>query len=309
MKTDHVLIIGFGGPEKPEDVRPFLQQVTRGISIPEARLKIVEHHYEAIGGASPYNRYTFQLVEKLKSELSRNASALPVFVGMRNWHPFLKETLSEIKRQGFQKGLALILAPHRSDASFEKYIRNLEEAKKDTAAEIEYEYLPPWFDHPLWIKAQAEQARKIYNRLSQKEKEKTHLFFTAHSIPVQMASQSKYVEEIKISSAFVAKELGHASWSVAYQSRSGNPRDPWLEPDILAEIQTLPDKGIETAMLIPIGFLCDNAEVLYDLDIEAHAQAQKSGLRYLRSSTVMDHPLFVQMLRELIQKHSLAAIP
>lgn len=298
MNFDHVLVIGFGGPEKPEEVRPFIQEVSRGFNIPEARLKEVERHYEAIGGRSPYNELTFKLVSQLEESLKRNRFRVPVFVGMRNWRPFLKETISEIKKRGFKKGVGVILAPHRSEVSFERYLKNVEEARRAAGAEeIEYKYLPSWHAHPLFIQAEAELVGKIYDPLTAEEKSSTHLLFTAHSIPVAMAGKSRYVEEIKESCSLAARALQVSHWSLVYQSRSGSPREPWLEPDILSVIK---GTGFKTVLLVPIGFLCDNAEVLYDLDLEANEAAGKSGIRYLRAPTVAGHPKFTALLTELI---------
>ncbi len=301
---DHILFIGFGGPEKPEDVWPFLKEVTRGIPIPEERLKDVAHHYEAIGGSSPYNRYTLKLLQKIQENLESKDIALPVFLGMRNWHPFLKDTLAEIERKGYEKGLGIILAPHRSDTSFEKYLRNLEEAKTLAKAEnIQYEFLRPWFDHKGFIEAQTDEVQKILDPLNAEEKAKTYVIFSAHSIPVEMAGKSRYVEEFHISSQRVARELKIENWNIAYQSRSGNPRQPWLEPGVVAVLRGLSNKGFKNVLLVPVGFLSDNAEVLYDLDIEAKQEAEKCGLKYLRASTVMDHPLFAKMFADLIAEH------
>ena len=303
MDFDHLLVIGFGAPEKREDVPEYLRIVTRGVPVPEERLKEVARHYEAIGGGSPYNQYTQGLVEVIKQKLFDRAISLPVFLGMRNWRPFMKETMAEIKAKGFRKGIGIVLAPHRCDASWEKYLGTVEEAQKAVQAEIEYEYLRPWHDHPGFTEAQAEQIKKIYDDLSPSEIAETHLLFSAHSIPVEMAQKSKYEAEIKASSERVARELNHKNWSIAYQSRSGSPKQPWLEPDVSSVMGELAASGAKTVLVVPIGFLCDNAEVLYDLDIEAREKAEKAGLRYLRASTVMGHPKFAGMFAELVQEH------
>lgn len=308
MEFDHLLVIGFGAPEKQADIPEFLRIVTRGTPVPESRLQEVAQHYKAIGGGSPYNRYTLRLVEAIKQKLRLRAAALPFFVGMRNWHPFLKDTVREIKAGGFKKGLGIILAPHRSDASWDKYIRAVEEAKRETGADIEYEYLAPWHYHPGFIGAQADFVRKAAaDRLSPEANafggDDLHLLFTAHSIPVEMAERSKYAEEFNTTSRLVAHALNHPRWSVAYQSRSGRPDQPWLEPDVNSVILKLAAEGAKTVLLVPVGFLCDNAEVLYDLDLEAKAVAEKAGIRYLRASTVMDHPEFSGMLAALIREH------
>ncbi len=307
---DHVLIIGFGGPTRREDIRPFLEHVARGRNIPEERLKEVLHHYERVGGFSPYNAYTFQLAEKLKTALQAEGAALPVFVGMRNWHPFLDETLSEIKIRGLKRGAGIILAPHHCETSYERYIQNVDEARKAVGAvETQYQYLKPWHDHPLFVQAQADEVKKILDTLSPAEQKRAHFLFSAHSIPLDMPGCTRYQEEFRQSSTLVSSELGLSRWSIAYQSRSGNPRQPWLEPDVVSVIKQLAEKGEKRVVLVPVGFLCDNVEVLYDLDVEAKEEAQKAGIHYLRARTVADHPKFVSMLKTLILEASLAPNP
>ncbi len=305
MGFDHILLIGFGGPARPEDVLPFLQVVTKGTNVPEARLREVAHHYEQTGGFSPYNEHAFRLADRLRKSLEAEGIALPVFIGMRNWHPFFKETLLQISQKGLKKGIGVILAPHRSYSSFEKYTASLEEAQKETGtASIRYDYLGPWHTHPLFIAAQADHVRKILDPLDPREKEATQLIFCAHSIPSQIAGISRYAEEFKESSACVARQLKHDAWTTAYQSRSGPPSQPWLEPDIGNVIRDLKKKGWRRAVVVPVGFLFDHTEVLYDLDLEAKNDAREAGIEFQRASTVMDHPKFVTMFIELIKERA-----
>lgn len=293
-KFDHVLLIGFGGPEKAEDVWPFLLEVTRGTRIPEERLKDVLHHYELVGGASPYN----SAVRKLESgllEMLAHTLELPVFTGMKNWHPFMKDTLLKIQKRGFSKGIGVVLAPHRSDASWDKYLRCVEEAKAEAGVNIEYEYIHAWHDHPGFTVPYAEAVKKTI-----KDKLKTYVIFCAHSIPVEMAAKSNYAQEFKESSHLAAKEAGIFSWGIAYQSRSGSPKQPWLEPDVCSVISEIDTERFSEVLLVPIGFLCENVEILFDLDIEAKDAAEKKGLVYRRSPTVMEHPRFISLLNERI---------
>lgn len=295
MKADHVLLVGFGGPSRSEEIGPFLQEVTRGTRIPEERLGEVESHYRQIGGTSPYPAAVASVANRLRESLMSKGVELPVFVGMRNWHPFLKDVLNEIKTQGKRRGIAMVLAPHRSEASFGRYLKSVEEAKKACSMDgvgYECEYVPSWHEHPDFIEAQAAQIRKVYVQ-------ETFLVFTAHSIPVEVAKKSRYEEEFRMSSALVAKALGHSGWDVAYQSRSGRPTEAWLEPGVHDLLQKLSKQGEKTVTFVPIGFVCDNAEILYDLDIEAKEEAQRLGLRYLRAPTVADHPQFIRLLTEL----------
>ncbi|MBI3083006.1 MAG: ferrochelatase [Candidatus Omnitrophica bacterium] len=299
---DHLLVIGFGGPPRPEDVKPFPEAVTRGLGIPAARLAEVARHYEETGGCSPYNAYASRLVERLAGRLGEMHVSVPLFLGMRNWHPLLSETMRAITRQGLQRGVGVILAPHRCDSSFEQYLKNVEDAKAEASApDLHYEYLKPWHDHPLFIQAQADEVRKVFTRIEPPARSGVHLLFSAHSIPIEMARRSRYEEEVGASSRLVAEELQAASWSLAYQSRSGNPRQPWLEPDVPSALRQLKGQGKRDVLLVPIGFLSDHTEVLYDLDVEARREAERLGLRCVRASTVMDHPQFITMLAQLIE--------
>ena len=306
MSIDHLLVIGFGGPPRPEDVQPFLEYVTRGLSIPAERLAEVAHHYEVTGGGSPYNECAFQLFDKLREQLREADVTLPCFIGMRNWHPFLQDTIREIHQRRLQRGLGVVLAPHRSYSSFDQYCKNVEDAKAEAGAQaVRYEYLRPWHAHPCFVEAQADEVRKVWERFSPNERAATHLVFSAHSIPIEMAQRCRYEEEFRTSSRLVAERLNHPSWSLAYQSRSGNPRQPWLEPDVVSVLRQLKEAGKRDAILIPIGFLSDHTEILYDLDVEAREEAGRLNLGYHRASTVMDHPAFVRMLTQLIQENLL----
>ncbi|HUI26468.1 MAG TPA: ferrochelatase [Candidatus Kryptonia bacterium] len=299
---DSVLLIAFGGPTSLEEVRPFLANVTRGRPIPPARLDIVAHHYELIGGRSPLNDLTFRQADALAAELHAHGSALPTFVGMRNWHPFLHETLAEMAARGHRRAIGLILSPQQNEAGWDRYQQDVITAQTAVGARApEVVYAPPWADHPLFIAAVAEQTATALARLTTSERSATHVIFTAHSVPVAMANASPYVAQIESGARAVAGRLGLADWSVAYQSRSGNPRDPWLEPDVGDALKALAGRGVRSCVVTPIGFVCDHVEVLYDLDIEARAVAEGLGIRFERASTVNDHPIFIRMLAELVR--------
>ena len=298
---DAVLLIAFGGPTAPDEIRPFLANVTRGRSIPPDRLEAVAHHYDAIGGRSPLNELTNRQADALATELRSHGRGLPVFVGMRNWHPFLHETLAEMAGHGHRRALGLILSPQQSEAGWTRYQHDVAAARAVVGARApEVMYAPQWSQHPLFISAVTAQTAAALERLSPPERDIVHLFFTAHSVPVQMAAGSPYVEQIERGAGAVAAKLGLKDWSVAYQSRSGNPRDPWLEPDIGDAINALAGRGVRSCVVTPIGFVCDHVEVLYDLDIEARGIADQLGIRFERARAVNDHPLFIQMLADLV---------
>lgn len=310
MRFDHVLLVGFGGPSRPEDVEPFLAHVTRGLRIPAERLAQVRQNYARIGGASPYNAHAARLAERLAARLREDGHVLPVFVGLRNWHPFLSEVLGPIARSGRRRGVGVILAPHRSPTSFEQYQHNVDEARaRASAGGVTYDYVGPWHDHPLFIQAQAEEAARVLDAVPAGERADVHLLCSAHAIPVAMAQRCRYVEEVETSCRLVAQRLQHPRWSVAYQSRSGRPEEPWLEPDVYAAIRGLRARGASRVLLVPIGFLFDHTEVLYDLDVAAREEAERAGLAYLRAPTVMDHPQTPALFSRLIQARLRGSAP
>lgn len=300
-----VLLIGYGGPEKPEDVIPFLKNVARGFSIPEDRLKEVAHHYELIGGRSPLNELTEKQAKKLERFLSENGHEIPIFIGMRNWHPFISDSVKKIADLGVSRAIGVIMALHQCDASWEKYQRDVSEAVAGAGAEIEFVYTCPLFNNPLFIESSANQIRKCFENISDEELESTKLIFTAHSIPVKMAEVSPYISQFERSARSVAENLRHKNWMIAYQSRSGSPSVPWLEPDVCDIIEELGNKGIRNIVVQAIGFVCDHVEVLYDIGIEARETAEKAGVKLHIAKTVNDDDLFIKAIRDEVVKHIL----
>ncbi len=295
---DAVLLIAFGGPEQPEDVLPFLENVVRGRSVPPERLAEVAGHYEAIGGRSPLNELTYRQLRALVAALHEAGTPLPAYVGMRNWHPFLADTIRQIHADGVHRVIGLIMAPQQSDSSFEKYQRNVSEAMAEAQVELEVAYPEPFFDHPLFIEANADRVAEC---LAQLEAPETTLVFTAHSVPLDDPHHQRYAEQVMASARAVAQQLNHVHWQVAYQSRSGRPQDPWLEPDLNDTLHALHHRGVRSVVVQPIGFVCDHVEVLYDLDHEAAATAQELGLKLLRARTVHDDPKFIRALVDSVR--------
>jgi ferrochelatase len=300
-KCDSVLMVGFGGPTRPEEVRPFLDNVLRGRPVPRERYEAVVHHYELLGGKSPYNDLTTRQANALRVELARKNIDAPVAVGMRNWNPYVADSMRELTQRGARRVLAFILAAHRCEASWERYQQTVRDAQAALGGSVpEIVYPEPWHDHPLFIRAVASRTREALSRLDATARRDARLIFTAHSIPVAMAEASRYVEQLTESARMVASDLGVVAWQFAYQSRSGNPREPWLEPDINDTIRNL---ASDVAVVVPIGFLCDHVEVLYDLDIEAAQIAREMGIRIERAPTVGDHPLFIEMMASIVRGH------
>jgi len=300
--VDSVLLVAFGGPTAPHEIRPFLEIVTRGRGIPAARLEEVAHHYEQMpGGRSPLAELTFAQARGLQQTLAQAGLALPVFVGMRNWHPFLHETLAEMTGKGVRRALAIILSPLRTEASWDRYMQDVAEARVRVADAPEVGFAPPWFESSRFVAAVADRARAALGEVPPDARASTPLVFTAHSVPRAMADVSPYASDLTAATRAVVRRLGHARWSVAYQSRSGSPRQPWLEPDIGDVLRRLGADGERHVVVVPIGFVCDHVEVLYDLDIEARRVADGAGLSLHRAAAVNDHPEFVAMLADLVR--------
>jgi len=300
--VDSVLLVAFGGPTARHEIRPFLEIVTRGRGIPAGRLEEVAHHYEQMpGGRSPLTELTFAQARGLEQALAQAGPALPVFVGMRNWHPFLHETLGEMAGKGARRALGIILSPLRTEASWERYMQDVAEARARVARAPEVGFAPAWFEYPRFVAAVADRTRAALGEIPDDARASTPLVFTAHSVPVAMAEASPYVSDLTAAARAVARRLGHARWSVAYQSRSGSPRESWLEPDVTSVLRRLAADGERHAVVVPIGFVCDHVEVLYDLDVEARRVAAAAGLSLHRAAAVNDHPEFIAMLAELVR--------
>jgi ferrochelatase len=303
MPYDAVLLIAFGGPEKMEDVRPFLANVTKGRPVPPQRLEAVVQHYELFGGRSPLNEITFRQAEALQIALVQTGQRLPVYVGMRNWRPYLHETLARMADEGVKHALGVILSAQQSEAGWDRYQQNVAQAREQVGERAPtITYAPGWHDHPLFVAAVTDLTRQAFERLSEGRRSTTPLVFTAHSVPTALPSTTLYVKQIEESARLVAAKLLHDHWSIAYQSRSGDPRTPWLEPDIGAVLRKLVTEGAGDVIVSPIGFVCDHIEVLYDLDTEARQIAEQHGLNFIRAGTVNDHPLFIQMLAEVVHR-------
>ena len=301
--VDAVLLIAFGAPTAPEEIRPFLQIVARGRRISPERLEEVAHHYERMpGGRSPLKELTDRQAAGLRQALARAGRRLPVFVGMRNWHPFLNETLAAMAAAGHRRGLGIILSPFRSEASWERYMKDVADARLEVADAPEVAFAPPWAQHPKFVAAAAACVRAALHAVPAAELAETPVVFTAHSIPRTMAEASPYAADFTSTARTVAAAVGVERWSIAYQSRSGSPGDPWLEPDIGHVVQHLAGAGTRHVVVMPLGFVCDHVEVLFDLDIEARELAAAHGLALHRAPAVNDHPEFIAMLADLVQR-------
>jgi len=289
---DAVLVLSFGGPEKPDDVMPFLENVLRGRNVPRERMLTVAEHYHHFDGKSPINDHARALIAELREELDAHGPRLPIYWGNRNWHPFLAETVRQMKADGVRRALAFVTSIFSSYSGCRQYLEDINRARAEVEGAPEIHKLRKFYNHPLFIEAQAEEVRTALGGRG------ARLIFTAHSVPVYMAETSDYVKQIQESCRLVAEQVGIADWRLVYQSRSGPPTQPWLEPDI-ADVVRQTDRGTELAV-VPIGFVSDHIEVIYDLDTELQAIAHERGINLMRAPTVGVHPKFVQMIRELI---------
>src|SRR5262245_21193299 len=299
-----VLLISFGGPMGPADVRPFLDNVLRGRRVSPERKEEVAHHYEQFGGVSPLTELTMRQARALETALRARGLPLPVHVGMRNWHPYLTDTLEAMSRGGVRRAIGLISAAQRSYSGCLQYRENVRDARQAVAdkgtAPPEIVYVADWHEHPGFIEANVEHIRRTIDRLPPDRRDPARLVFTAHSIPVSMAKEYPYEEQLRASAALIAAAAGRADWALVYQSRSGRPGDPWLEPDVCDYLQAEREKGLDTVVLSPVGFLCDHVEVLYDLDVEAAEACREAGIAMSRAEAVNVHPRFIDALADAV---------
>jgi protoporphyrin/coproporphyrin ferrochelatase len=299
-----VLIVSFGGPQGMADIRPFLANVLRGRRIPPERVEEVAHHYESFGGVSPITGLTRQQAQGLQQRLASAGVPLPVYVGMRNWHPLIPDTLREMSEAGVRRAIGVVTAAQHSYSSCQQYRENVAEARAALRAsgrpDVDITWIDSWFDHELFVEANAAHVRDALARLPADLQPRARLIFTAHSIPTEMAEASQYRQQLHAGATKVAERAGMRDWVLAYQSRSGRPQDPWLEPDICDYLRREGAAGLQAAVICPIGFVCDHVEVLWDLDREAAAVCGEIGVPMARAEAVNADPRFIEMLADLV---------
>lgn len=304
---DAVLLLAFGGPGDKNEIRPFLERVLAGRRVPAGRIEEVAHHYEALGGRSPLPDITNLQARALADILKQLGLDVPVYVGFRHSTPYILEALAAMSAEGVARSLGFILSSHHTEASWESYQKNVADARAGLGDAPAVDYCPGWHDHPLFIETWVDQIEDELEKIAPERRRDAALIFTAHSIPTAMAARSPYVAELEASCRLVAAGLGHTRWSLAYQSRSGDPREPWLEPDIGGALREAAREEAEDVIVAPIGFVADHVEVLYDLDIEAKAIAKEIGLEFYRAIAPNDHPLFIRMIADVVEKQFMTA--
>lgn len=302
--ADAILVVSFGGPDGPNDVMPFLENVTRGRGVPRERLEEVAQHYLHFGGKSPINDQNRELLAKLRTLLDREGPHIPVYWGNRNWHPLLADTMRQMKADGITRIFAFVTSAYSSYSSCRQYLENLAQAKKDANfEELEILKLRVYYNHPGFIEPNVDHAREALAQLPS-----GRLIFTAHSIPLAMAQGSEYQSQLQEASRLVAEACGKHEFDLVWQSRSGPPSVPWLEPDILDYLHAIHGRGAREVVIVPIGFVSDHLEVLYDLDTEAQNLCKELGMRMVRAKTAGTDDRFIAMIRELVLER-MGAVP
>jgi protoporphyrin/coproporphyrin ferrochelatase len=302
MNYDSVLVTSFGGPEQPADVMPFLENVLRGKNVPRERMLEVAEHYYHFGGKSPINDQNRQLIAALQAELAEHGPSLPIYWGNRNWHPLLADTLQQMKEDGVKRALAFVTSAYSSYSSCRQYredIARAQEAVGEGAPLVDK--IRVFYNHPRFIEASADRVQRSFDQMPPERQPAAKLIYTAHSIPMSMAASSDYETQLKETARLVAEQAGRKNWRLAYQSRSGPPSQPWLEPGILDCLREAKQSGETSDVVIaPIGFVSDHMEILFDLDTEARQLCDELGIHMVRAATVGTHPRFIRMIRELI---------
>jgi ferrochelatase len=306
---DAFLLLSFGGPEAPEHVMPFLENVTRGRGVPPERLLEVAEHYRHLGGVSPINAQNRALLDAVGEALRLSGRPLPLYFGNRNWHPLLVDTLRTMRDDGVKRAVVYVTSAYRSYSGCRQYIEDIERAVAQVESRDEgggaikvapqLVKLPPFSEHPRFIAACAARLEEARSAFAAPE---PRIVFTAHSIPKAMAATCAYEADLRAAcERTIAGTCPGAAWDLVYQSRSGPPSVPWLEPDILDHLRALSAQGVRDVIVMPIGFLSDHVEVIWDLDHEAKELADSLGLGFYRAATVGTHPELVTMIAELVQ--------
>jgi ferrochelatase len=302
---DAVLLVSFGGPNGPDDVIPFLENVLRGRNVPRERMLEVAEHYQHFGGKSPINEQNLALLAAVRAELERRGPRLPVYWGNRNWHPLLSDTIREMADAGVRRAVAFVTSAYSSYSGCRQYRENIMAACAplgDRAPQIDK--LRVFFNHPGFVGPMAENVSRALAHFPDVERRTVPVLFTAHSIPTSMAEGCRYGTQLEEACRLVAEQARVGDWRLVYQSRSGPPTQPWLGPDICDAVRELHAAGDRRLVIAPVGFISDHMEVLYDLDTEAATLCKELGVDMVRAATVGTAPVFVGMIRDLIAERN-----
>jgi ferrochelatase len=299
---DAILVLSFGGPEGMDDVIPYLENVLRGRGVPRARLEEVAEHYYHFGGVSPINAQNQALIAALETELKTYGPDLPIYYGNRNWQPFLVDTVRQMAEDNVRRALVFITGAYSSYSGCRQYRENIMEAQAMVGARApRFDKLRFYYNHPAFIEVNSENVKKALAQIPEERRSATPIAFTAHSIPLSMAQHCQYEAQLNETIHLVAEALNvDNAYQLVYQSRSGSPHQPWLEPDILDHMDALKAQGVTDLVIAPIGFISDHMEVMFDLDTEAVQKGEELGMNVVRAATVGVHPRFIHLIRDLI---------
>lgn len=296
---DALLVMSFGGPEDLEDVLPFMEKVTEGRNIPRKRLEEVAEHYYDFGGVSPINGQNRALIAALEADFKQHGLDLPIYFGNRNWHPFIDDTMQKMRDDGVKRALTFVTSAFSCYSGCRQYREDIIQSREAIEGAPEFDKIRVYYNHPGFIEPMIELTRAALEQFPEEERADVHLAFSAHSIPLAMAQHSDYEVQLAEACRLVAQGVGTDNYKLVYQSRSGPPHIPWLEPDICDYLEEIIENGTDKVINVPIGFISDHMEVIYDLDTEAVQMAEKIGMKFVRAGTVGTHPAFISMIREL----------
>ena len=306
MDSPEALVwLSFGGPEKPADVRPFLENVTRGRGVPPERLDEVEKHYQSFGGVSPINQLNRAAIAATTTELRRQNLELPIYFGNRNWHPMIEDTLAQLAADGVRRALVFATSAYGGYSACRQYDEDIARARAAVGPQApDLLKLRQFFDHPLFVEAFADGVRAAGLP------ENYRLVFTAHSVPMSADAAAgppsdgghRYSRQVSEAARLVAASVNVGEYDVVWQSRSGPPTIPWLEPDIVDHLESLHAAGVRAVVVCPVGFVSDHLEVVWDLDTEAAQRASELGMDFVRAATPNGDPRFAELVVELVRE-------
>lgn len=318
MEYDALLVLSFGGPERPEDVLPFLENVTRDRGVPPERLAEVAEHYLHFGGVSPINALNRDIIAAVEAEFARAGIELPIYFGNRNWHPMVEDTVARMRDDGIASALVFPTSAWGGYSGCRQYDEDIARARAAAGERApELVKLRQYFDHPLLIEAFADAIRAAVRGLPDDRRDRARLVFTAHSIPVSADVAAGppadgghlYSRQVVDAARLCAAATGFEDFDVVWQSRSGPPQVPWLEPDIVDHLDALSAKGIDAVVVCPVGFVSDHLEVIWDLDNEARRKAAELGMAFARAGTPGPDSRFAELVTELVREHLAGAAP
>ncbi|MAE63089.1 MAG: ferrochelatase [Phycisphaeraceae bacterium] len=308
---DALLVLSFGGPEGPDDVIPFLENVLHGRNVPRERMLEVAEHYQGLGGVSPINAQNRALIDALRSAMAtgKPATNLPIYFGNRNWHPMLADALRRMVADGVERALVFITSAFGTYSGCRQYLDDIDRARGEIgdAAPV-LEKLRLFYNHPGFVETMAEQVIDALDEVPVERRDAAQIVYTAHSIPESMAAGCSYTAQLADAMRLINERVGRSDAQLVYQSRSGPPGQPWLEPDVCDHLERLAGT-VRDVVVVPLGFISDHVEVIFDLDREAKQACARVGIDMVRAATAGTHPRFVQMILELIEERTRPGTP